>query len=130
MKREEALIEKFIKLENDIIDKLRETELSVDFEADRKNVIKSLKSYALKVKAVEKLFDEYEDTAKQIEQLTGEEENMQVITSAVVDLREDSDKLKSEIGVLTESLTEIENVNGEVIVKKKKKKSNESVKEM
>lgn len=130
MKKEEALIEKFIKLENDIIDKLRETELSVDFESDRKSVIKSLKSYALKVKAVEKLFDAYEDTAKQIEQLTGEEENMQVITSAVVDLREDSDKLKSEIGELTESLTEIENINGAVVVKKKKKKSNESVKEM
>lgn len=130
MKREEELVEKFRKLEDEIVDKLQSTKLEVDFNLDRKDVVKSLKNYVLKVKAVEKLFDEYEKTASKLEELTGEEESMQSVTTAVVELREDSDKLKDEIGILTETLNEVENINGNIIVKQKKKKSNDSVKEM
>lgn len=121
MKKEEELIAKFIELEYEIVEKLNTTEMTVDFDADRKSIISTLKKYVAKVKSVEKLFDEYENLAKKIELLTGEDENQQVATNAVVELREDSDELKSEI----------EKINGQIVVKKrKKKKTYDTVKEM
>lgn len=121
MGREEELISKFLEVEGEIFEKLKDTELSVDFEADRKTIVSSLKKYVAKVKSLEKLFDEYEGIAKKIELLTGEEENQQDATNAVVELREDSEELKDEI----------EKINGQFVVKKKrKKKSSDLVKEM
>lgn len=121
MGKEEELISKFLEVECEIYEKLKETEMTVDFDADRKTIVSTLKKYVAKVKSLEKLFDEYERIANKIELLTGEEENKQDATNAVVELREDSDELKDEI----------EKINGQIVVKKKKKKkTSNSVKEM
>lgn len=130
MRKEEELINKFIELEFEIVEKLKTTEMQVDFDADRKSIISTLKKYVAKVKSLEKLFDEYEGLAKKIELLTGEEESKQSATNAVVELREDSEQLKEEIGILSETLNEIQNMDGNIVVKKKRKKSSDSVKEM
>lgn len=129
MKKEEALIEKFKQLESEIIEKLQSTELSIDFSLNEKDVVKILKNYALKVKKVEKLFDEYEKTAEQIGELTGEEYGKQDVTNAVVDLREDSEEIKTEIEKMSKmnNITEIENIDGKLVVKKKKKNSGGSI---
>lgn len=119
-KKEISLIDQFKKVEGQIIDELKATELSVDYEADNQEILASLKNYVLKVKSVEKLFDEYEAIAKKIEKLTGDEIKKQSITEAVVDMREDSDELKEEIEI----------IKGEPIAKKKKKKTNTAVKEL
>lgn len=129
MKKEEALIEKFKQLESEIIEKLQSTELSIDFSLNEKDVVKILKNYALKVKKVEKLFDEYEKTAEQIGELTGEEYGKQDVTNAVVELREDSEEIKTEIEKMSKmnNISEIENIDGKVVVKKKKKNSGGSI---
>lgn len=131
MKKEEELIEKFKKLEDEIVDKLQNIKLDVDFNSDRKEVVKGLKNYISKVRDVERLFEEYEAVANQLEKLTIED-NKQAVANAIVDMREDSEELKSQIKKLsqTETFDEIENVNGNVVVKKKKKKTNERAKEM
>lgn len=118
-KKDVSLIDEFRKIEQQIIEQLNSTELSIDYEADNKAIVSTLKNYIEKVKRVEKLFDEYENVAKKIEKLTGDEIKKQSMTEAVVDLREDSEELK----------TEIENINGKVVVKKKKQKTNHAVKE-
>lgn len=119
-KKDLNLVEKFISLEEEIIDLLKEADLSVDFSADRKTVMAGLKSYITKVKKVDKLFAEYESLAEKIGGSTNEEEKNHELTCAVVDLREDSEEIK----------TEIESINGDVKVKQTKKKNNQAVREL
>lgn len=120
-KQDLNLVEKFVDLEEKIIDLLREVNSDIDFSADRKIVMSQLKEYVLKVKKVDKLFEEYESLAKKIEGASNEDEKSQDLTYAVVDLREDSEAVK----------TEIENINGEIKVKKtKKKKTSQAVREL
>ncbi|MBR3885786.1 MAG: hypothetical protein IKJ33_04930 [Clostridia bacterium] len=120
-KKDMNMVEKFVGLEEEIIDLLKEAEMDIDFSADRKTIMAQLKSYITKVKKVDKLFEEYETLAAKIGGSTNEEEKNQELTCAVVDLREDSEELK----------TEIESINGEVKVKQtKKQKNNQAVREL
>lgn len=120
-KQDLSLVEKFVDLEEQIIDLLKEVDGEIDFSADRKIVMSQLKTYVMKVKKVDKLFEEYEKLAKKIEGSSTDEEINQDLTYAVVDLREDSEAVK----------TEIESINGEVKVKQiKKKKSSAPVREL
>ena len=119
-KRDLNLVDKFVDLEQQIIDSLMEAELSVDFSADRKTVMSQLKAYIMRVKKVDKLFEEYENIAKKIGGSTNEDEKNHDLTCAVVDLREDSEEVRNEI----------ESINGEVKVKKVKKKNNQPVREL
>ena len=48
-KKDLNLVEKFVGLEEEIIDLLKEADLSVDFSADRKTVMSQLKSYITKI---------------------------------------------------------------------------------
>ena len=120
-KQDLKLVDRFVEIEDQIIDLLKEVAIEIDYNADRKTVMSQLKAYVTNVKKVDKLFEEYEKIAKKIEGSTSDEEKDNDLTYAVVDLREDSDALK----------TEIENINGQVKVKQtKKKKSSQSVKEL
>ena len=120
-KQDLNLVEKFVNLEEEIIDLLKEVDGEIDFSADRKTVMSQLKNYVMRVKKVDKLFEEYEKLAKKIEGSSTDEEKNQDLTYAVVDLREDSEAVK----------TEIESINGEVKVKQtKKKKSSAPVREL
>lgn len=120
-KQELNLVDKFVALEEQIIDLLKEVDAEIDFSADRKKVMSQLKTYILKVKKVDKLFEEYENLAKKIESKSSDDEKNQELACAVVDLREDSETVK----------TEIENINGQIKVKQvKKKKSSQAVREL
>ena len=119
-KKDLDLVEKFTRLEEEIIDALKDAELNVDFSADRRAVMSELKSYVLSVKKVDKLFEEYEQLAKKIGGSTNDEEKNHELTCAVVDLRDEPEELK----------TEVVNINGEIKVKKTKKKNNQAVREL
>lgn len=114
------MVDKFVDLEEQIIDLLKEVDMDIDFSADRKTFMSQLKANIMKVKKVDKLFEEYEKLAKKIEGSSNDDEKNQDLTYAVVDLREDSEAVKSEIETVK---TEIESINGQVKVKQTKKKN-------
>lgn len=122
------LVDKFVELEEQIVDILREVDMDIDFSADKKMVLSQLKTNIMKVKKLDELFAEYEKLAKKIEGSSTEDEKNQDLTYAVVDLREDSEAVKTEIESVK---TEIESINGQVKVKQtKKKKTSQAVREL
>lgn len=117
--KETSLVERFKHIEDEIFEKLKDVELNIDYNEDRKLIMSSLKAYVKKVKNIEKLLDEYENVSEKLQELVSEEEKQAGVTQAVVDMREDSEELK----------TEIKNINGEVKIIKKKKNNSAAVKE-
>jgi hypothetical protein len=111
LKKEVSLIDKFKKLEAEIIAILKENDIDFDESLNEKEVKAKLKKYIANVKKMEKLFEEYELIAEKIEKISGDEKDKGVMNEAVVNLREDN--LKEEIVV--------ENINNKVVVKRKKK---------
>lgn len=111
LKKEVSLIDKFKKLEAEIIAILKENDIDFDESLNEKEVKTKLKKYIANVKKMEKLFEEYELIAEKIEKISGDEKDKGVMNEAVVNLREDN--LKEEIVV--------ENINNKVVVKRKKK---------
>ena len=111
LKKEVSLIDKFKKLEAEIIAILKENDIDFDESLNEKEVKTKLKKYIANVKKMEKLFEEYELIAEKIEKISGDERDKGVMNEAVVNLREDN--LKEEIVV--------ENINNKVVVKRKKK---------
>lgn len=120
IKKENELLDKFKSIEEKILNELKATDLSIDYTADKKTIISGLKAYIRRVKSIEKILDEYEEISKKLEKVMGDDAKQEVITNAVVGLREDSEELKAEIEV----------INGNVQVKQKKKKTNSAVKEL
>lgn len=118
-KNNESLVERFKNIEDKIFDNLKDVELNIDYNEDRRTIMSNLKAYVKKVKNLEKLLDEYESVSEKLQEIVSEEEKQASITQAVVDMHEDSDELKAEI----------QNINGEVKIIKKKKKNNTAVKE-
>lgn len=119
-KKENELLDKFKSVEEKILNELKATDISIDYTADSKTIISGLKAYIKRVKAIEKILDEYENISKKLEQVMGNDDKQENLTNAVVSLREDSEELKAEIEV----------INGNVQVKQKKKKTNSAVKEL
>ena len=111
LKKEVSLIDKFKKLEADIIAILKENDIDFDESLNEKEVKAKLKKYIANVKKMEKLFEEYELIAEKIEKISGDVNDKGVMNEAVVNLREDN--VKEEIVV--------ENINNKVVVKRKKK---------
>ena len=109
-----SLVEKFKNVEEKMLKELKETDLAIDYNADRKIIISNLKAYIKRVKSIEKILDEYEEISTKLEKLM--EKDKQGISDAVVELREDSDELKAEIEV----------INSQVIVSQKKSKKSPS----
>ena len=122
MKKTEAeLIEKFKDIEKQLIDTLKGAGVKIDESADSKTTKANLKAYIQKVKKAEKLFDEYEKIALEIEKLSGnEKEADKELSEAVVDMRE----------VSPETAVEIQNINGELLVKQKQKKTSGKAREL
>ena len=117
-KNELSLVEQFKSVDDRIINQLKETELVIDYNDDRKTIISNLKSYIKRVKNIESILDEYEEISLKLEKLM--EEDKKGVSEAVVELREDSEELKAEIAT----------INGEIVVNKKKKaKSSAKLKE-
>ena len=110
LKREVSLIDRFKKLEADIIAILKENEVDFDESLNEKEVKAKLKKYIANVRKMEKLFEEYEQIAEKIEKISGDVNDKEVMNEAVVNLREDSEK----------EVVVVENVNNKVVVKRKK----------
>ena len=119
-KKEDELLVKFKEVEEKILNELKATDLNIDYSADSKTIISGLKAYIKRVKAIEKILDEYENVSKKLEKLMGGDAKQEGLSSAVVGLREDSEELKAEIEI----------INGNVQVKQKKKKTSGTVKEL
>lgn len=117
-KQDMSLVDKFKNLEQQLFDSLKNMDGKIDFDADKRTVLKNVKAYILKVKEIDNLFEEYEKIASMIEK-TANKEDSQEFSTAVVDLRELSEEYK----------TEVEFVDGSVKVKKSKKKNTPSIKE-
>lgn len=110
LKREVSLIDRFKKLEADIIAILKENEVDFDESLNEKEVKAKLKKYIANVRKMEKLFEEYEQIAEKIEKISGDVNDKEVMNEAVVNLREDNEK----------EVVVVENVNNKVVVKRKK----------
>lgn len=106
------LLEEFKKIEQQIIDCLKSSEISFDENSSRKNIMTDLKSYISKVKDAEKLFDEYEKIAKKLSKVASDDAKNHTVVEAVVDMREEPEEIK----------TEIIDIDNNVVIKKKKKK--------
>ena len=120
-KKESGLIEKFKKLEVELLKVLSESNSDEINLEQNKSVVKSqLKTFAKNVDKARKLFDEYELIAQQIEDLTSkntktskQDSVKNSIADAIVNLRQSTEK--------DEYVDKLEAVNGNIKVTKKKK---------
>ena len=84
IEKETKLIEKFKKLEAQLVELLKIEPLDID--STTQGAKTKIKSYIKKVSKAREIFDEYEKTAEEIEKLTAK--NVENVVSAVVDFRE------------------------------------------
>lgn len=119
LKKEITLIERFKKLEAEIIDILKQNDVDFDENLNEKEVKAKLKKYIANVKKMEKLFEEYEALAEKIEKISGDENDKGVMNEAVVNLREDKEQTEVVVDKATNT-----------VIVKRKKKSNVSQREM
>ncbi|MBE5755726.1 MAG: hypothetical protein IJ310_05490 [Clostridia bacterium] len=119
LKKEITLIERFKKLEAEIIDILKQNDVDFDENLNGKEVKAKLKKYIANVKKMEKLFEEYEALAEKIEKISGDENDKGVMNEAVVNLREDKEQTEVVVDKATNT-----------VIVKRKKKSNVSQREM
>ena len=119
LKKEMTLIERFKKLEAEIIDILKQNDVDFDENLNEKEVKAKLKKYIANVKKMEKLFEEYEALAEKIEKISGDENDKGVMNEAVVNLREDKEQTEVVVDKATNT-----------VIVKRKKKSNVSQREM
>ena len=120
-KEEKVLIEVFKNLEKQIIETLESADITIDEKADEVTTKKNLKNYIGKINKAKKLFDEYERVAKDIEKISSDAEKTDgKLSEAVVDMRD----------VSPETAIEIQQIENSVIVKKKKKNSGGTAREL
>lgn len=90
---EAELVEKFRKLESELVEVLKIEGISFDDETKKQTVKSQLKAYIKKVEKARKVFDEYEKVAKEIEKIAAAEgskgSTSAEISEEVVALRED-----------------------------------------
>lgn len=106
-----SLVDKFKKLETEILDILKENNIDFDESVNDKTLKSMLKKYISNVRKVEKLFEEYEEVAQKIEDLSADSKQKAAVDEAVVNLREDA----------VQETVEVEHVGSKIIVKRKKK---------
>ena len=126
-KKLEKLLEKFKIVETKIVEILNEKPAYFDENDDNFLVKKSIKEYIKKINRAKKLFAEYEEIAKQIEDLNSDEGGSAEFSKAVLEFHEseiisDFDNIKT---------TEKEKTDGKTQkkVSTKNKKTKEAVKE-
>ena len=119
---EAELVERFRKLEAELVEVLKIEGISFDDETKKQSVKSQLKAYIKKVEKARKVFDEYESVAKEIEKIAAAEgkkgSTSAEISEEVVNLREDEIVLGDEA-----YLDKLELVDGKTVTVKKKKKT-------
>ena len=118
----EKLVEKFKKIESELVEILNESSINFSELDDKTSIKKALKEYIKKVNKAKKLFDEYEIVAKEIEDANNDEGESAEFSKAVLEIRE------SEFGeVLAQGYGTETDVLLEKIKKKDKVKKDEKV---
>lgn len=118
----EKLIEKLEDIEKKMLAAINLTKPPKDYTVSDKQLKDDLKKYIEKVRIMESLLDEYEEIVKEVGKLINNEEAEDLLAKMVVDMREDTQELK----------TITEKIGNEIVQKqvvKKKKKSSERTKE-
>ena len=87
----EKLVEKFKKVESELVEILSEKGVFVDENEQKSIVKKTLKEYIKKVNKAKKLFDEYELLAKEIENIDSDDEDLPELSKAVLEMRDSSE---------------------------------------
>ena len=126
-KKLNKLIEKFKEIENQLVEILDEKPFVLDESLNSAESKKAIKDYIKKVNKAKKLFNQYEELAKQIEDITADEGDSASMSRVVFELgdintfdhNEDMEKVEEK-----EELSEKETSN-----KKNKKDKKEKVKE-
>lgn len=135
MNKEESLeaVEKFKDLEKKLVEVLNSLPTDISKEG-KKTEKENIKSYIDKVSKARKIFDEYEQLAEKLTEITAENENDQdsiEISKKVIESREENSNINEKdlidqyklIEKQTKGLekVEIETLGDTVVVKKKKK---------
>ena len=141
-KKKISKIERFKKLEKELIALLVEPfEFNDDGNSEEEK--RKLKNYILKVKKAGELFDEYESVAIEIEKALGDEEKDMELSSTVVDMRENKnqkvmptreqyerevqkEKEAKRQAEQEEYASETQEISGNVMVVRKKKRKTKS----
>ena len=87
----EKLVEKFKKVESELVEILSEKGVFVDENEQKSIVKKTLKEYIKKVNKAKKLFDEYELLAKEIENIDSDDEDLPELSKTVLEMRDSSE---------------------------------------
>ena len=119
MDKRAELLEKFKKIENELVDCLKNAGSALD-ETKKKTAAKTqIKGYIKQVEKARVLFDEYEAVATEIEKLSGLK-NTEIKTSEeIVNLREEP---KNEEEIVYETKIQADEKPVKVMTKKKTKK--------
>lgn len=94
-KSDKELVEKFKKLEKELIEILKIKPVDIDEKMTKTEVKKEMKAYILKVKQAKKIFAEYEKTAILIESYTSKDS--EDFSRGIVNLRKSKVKKGSQI---------------------------------
>ena len=87
-KKLEKLIDKFKAVESEIVEILNNTPIDFDESQEKSVVKKQIKEYIKRVNKAKKLFEEYQEIAKQIENIDADDDESQELVKAVLDIRE------------------------------------------
>ncbi|MBR7172397.1 MAG: hypothetical protein IKD36_01245 [Clostridia bacterium] len=119
----EKLVEKFKKIETELVEILNESSIKINELDDKQVVKKAIKDYIKKVGKAKKLFDEYETIAKEIEDINNDEGESAELSKAVLEFRESEMGEVLAQGYGTESDVLLEKLKKKEKVKKSEKES-------
>ena len=122
----EKLVERFKKVEAELVEILNESSIKFDELDDKTSVKKAIIEYIKKVNKAKKLFDEYEVIAKEIEDLNADEGESAELSKAVLEIRDLEHVEVLGQGYGTESVVVLEKLKKK---EKKTKSEKESAKE-
>ena len=84
----EKLVDRFKKVEEELVETLKESTINFDELDDKTSIKKAIKEYIKKVNKAKKLFDEYEVIAKEIEDANNDEGESAELSKAVLEIRD------------------------------------------
>lgn len=87
-KKLENLVNKFKSVEGEIVELLNESPINFDESQEKSVVKKQIKEYIKRVNKAKKLFSQYEELAKEIEEINSDEGDSAELAKAVLDIRD------------------------------------------
>lgn len=113
-KKMEKLIERFKQVESEIVSILKDNPIDFNETDDKFAIKKAIKEYLKKMNRAKRLFSEYEEIAKQIEDANHDDEDESAeLSKIVLEIRE---------GEMSETLSQAYGTESDVVLEKLKKK--------